>query len=85
MAAVEWNKMRAAEALLELGADPNHVVEDGATPLHVALRKRRKPELVRRLVDHGARGDVRDAAGVTPLDLPRRRRDPVLRTLAEEL
>ena len=85
LAAVDWNKPAAAAALLELGAIVDYQSEDGRTPLHTALRKRRDSSFVQLLVDHGARGDIEDGSGETATDLLKRRRDPVMRALADRL
>lgn len=85
LAAVNWNKPAAAAELLKLGADVNYQDGDGRTPLHIALRKRRDKSLVELLVDHGARGDIKDGKGETAGELMRRRRDPAFREMARRL
>jgi len=85
LAAVDWNKPAAAAELLKLGANVDYQDKDGRTPLHSALRKRRERDFVQLLIDHGARGDIRDATGETARDLLSRRRDPAFRAMAESL
>lgn len=61
-----------AQAVLEqvsAGADPNSVRdEDGATPLHVAVRAA-QPEVVTILLANKAEPQLRDQSGATPLHL----------------
>lgn len=57
--------------LLAAGADPNQPDADGYTPLHVvaATRQLRHPEFVaRRLINGGARIDLRNTRGLTPIE-----------------
>jgi len=58
----------AAEEILKLGADPNIPDKLGYTPLHLAAWAG-KAQLVRALVASGARLDMKDNDGKTPLDL----------------
>ena len=52
-----------------LTGDPvNTTSNEGMTALHVAVRSR-NPSLVRYLLDKGARTDIKDASGRTPLDV----------------
>ena len=52
-----------------LTGDPvNTVSNEGMTALHVAVRSR-NATLVRYLLDKGARTDIKDASGRTPLDV----------------
>ena len=55
-----------AEALVVAGADVNRVDNFGTTPLHDAARTG-ADGLTRFLLAHGARPDVRDRSGLTPL------------------
>lgn len=59
-------------ALLENKADPNTVAstDNGMTPLHQAVKSGRE-DLVFALLDAGARADLPDVLGVTPLELAR--------------
>lgn len=61
-----------ARILIEAGADPNSVGEDGGTPLHRACHHDR-PELVAALLDHGADLAVANRWGRTPLHVAVRR------------
>jgi ankyrin repeat protein len=53
---------------LDSGADVNAANPAGLTPLHQAARVLR-PALAHELIAHGARRDVRDENGKTPLDI----------------
>ena len=58
----EWSEAENLEAVkmcLDLGIDPNVADADGRTALHGAAHKGRN-EVVRLLVDHGAKLDARD-------------------------
>lgn len=61
-----WNGKVAL--LLELGADIHATDRSGDTPLHRATASG-KAEAVRLLLARGARADVRNGAGLTPLEL----------------
>lgn len=72
-AAIRGNA-RAAEALLEAGADANLRDAGGRTPLHVVASRRVPPlavyaDVTRVLLEGGAKPNVRDASGATPLAL----------------
>jgi ankyrin repeat protein len=54
--------------LVGFGADPNAVTEDGSTALHLATT-RRLNRVIQALADGGARLDVKNAKGQTPLAL----------------
>jgi ankyrin repeat protein len=58
---------QAVRLLLERGADVNATGTNGATLLHQSVN--RGEAFVRLLVEHGARLDLRDAGGRTPLDI----------------
>jgi len=60
--------LEAVQLLLELGADVNTGNSGGQTPLHGAVY-RAADDLIKFLVDAGARTDAEDAAGRTPLRL----------------
>ena len=53
--------------LIDKGADPNLVNENGETALHVAVS--RGDALVRFLAENGTRLDIKDKFGRTPLDV----------------
>jgi ankyrin repeat protein len=59
--------LAAAKLCLEHGADVNAVGDNGQTALHVAVGV--SDELVKYLVERGARLDVKDQLGRTPLDV----------------
>ena len=63
--------LEAVQLLLELGADVNTGNSGGQTALHGAVY-RAADDVIRFLVDAGARTDVEDAAGRTPLRLAER-------------
>jgi hypothetical protein len=83
--AVGHSRFAAAEELLKLGADPDAVNSKGLTALHMMLKKDSDKKHIAMVVRCGARGDIRDKAGVTAIDILRRKRDPELRKLAEVL
>ena len=58
---------QAVELLLEHGLDVNAVDSDGTTLLHQNVD--RGAAFVRMLLEHGARPDLRDGSGRTPLDV----------------
>jgi hypothetical protein len=73
---LHWAGIRAQwsafVALLEAGADPNAVGDDGGTPLHWACHHDR-PDMVAKLLDAGALLDVHNQWGRTPLHVAARR------------
>jgi hypothetical protein len=85
LAAVKVSHFGPAEALLDLGANVDFRDPGGMTALHYMLKKQSDTKTVRMVVAHGARGDIPNADGITPVDIMRRKRDPELRALAEEL
>ncbi|KAM3607069.1 uncharacterized protein V6R79_001470 [Siganus canaliculatus] len=66
-AACSNQHLGAVRKLLQLGASVNSSVS-GDSPLHIAARLS-SPELVSLLLDHGARGSLRNSEGKQPLDL----------------
>ncbi|MGH9949221.1 MAG: sigma-70 family RNA polymerase sigma factor [Pyrinomonadaceae bacterium] len=68
--AAEWGRRDAVELLLQKGADPNgaNVKYDGWSPLHLAIHQDHAPaghaEIVRILIDYGARIDIWAAAAM---------------------
>ena len=83
LGAVSWSKFGPAEELLKAGADPNFRNKEGATALHIMLRKSSAPEHFQLFARHGARGDIADAEGRTADQMLRRKRDPGYRKAAE--
>ena len=64
---VSWTK-----AWLEEGADPNLPNNEGNTALHLALVPAPcNSAIVQLLIDHGAKTDIKNTAGKTPMDLCR--------------
>jgi ankyrin repeat protein len=63
----EESTLAAMKLLIERGADPNLVNDNGETALHVAVS--RGDALVRLLAGSGARLDIKDKFGRTPLDV----------------
>jgi len=81
--AVKWSKFRAAEALLELGAEPDAQDGAGRTAVHCMLKKGSDPAHVELFIRKGARIDIPDGEGRTAREILARKRDPRLRRLAE--
>jgi len=83
LAAIQWNRFVAAEALLKLGADVNF--QDSKrkmTALHHVLKQRSDKKHIRMLIKYGARGDLKNGSGVTAAEIMRRKRDPDFRAMA---
>ncbi len=85
LGAVKWSKFAAAEEFLKLGANPDYRDKHGMTALHYMLKKASDAKHIAMAVRHGARGDIKDKSGKTVIDILRRKRDPVLRRIAEQL
>jgi hypothetical protein len=68
LAAVVHKRRRAAERLLDGGADPNRVHPLFGTAVHAAVGAG-EVELLRLLLDRGADGSARNAQGQTPLEV----------------
>ncbi len=83
MAAIKWSHFEEAEVFLELGATPDVKDKDGATALHLMLKKGSDPKAIAMVIRHGARGDIPDREGKTARDILSRKRDPALRALAD--
>ncbi len=82
---IRWSRFRAAEALLDLGADVNALDEKGLTALHLMLKKGSDKRWFERLIARGARGDIPGPDGRTAIEIMRRKKDPGLRGMAEVL
>jgi ankyrin repeat protein len=67
---VDPRAVETVETLLNAGADVNATNATGRSALHHAATIR-QPALANELLAHGARRDLRDASGKTPLDLAR--------------
>ncbi len=83
MGAIQVSHFAEAEVLLELGANPDAKDNDGATALHLMLKKGSAPEHIAMVIRHGARGDIPDREGKTAHEILGRKRDPTLRALAD--
>jgi len=83
--AIKISHFGPAKVLLELGADPNYRDRRGMTALHYMLKKGSDKRHFAMLLAHGARGDIRNAEGVTATDLLSRKKDPAFRRMAEKL
>lgn len=70
---------RVVEALLDRGGDPNVAMDaqTGQTPLHFAAAAG-ETAVARLLIRRGARLDVKDADGLTPVDAALKGKDPKL-------
>ena len=74
--AAEHGNLHTLDLLLRSGQfDPNLPTVDGDTPLHAAVR-RGQPDLVCRLLLHGARSSIPNRDFITPLDAARDFPDP---------
>ena len=60
-----WNRLKAAKALAELGANVNVQDKRGRTALHIGIEKEYDPALLTWLVKHGASPDIPDREGKT--------------------
>jgi ankyrin repeat protein len=85
LGAVKWSRFRAAECLLEHGADVDYRDPHGMTALHYMLKKGTDAKHLHTLVAYGARGDIPDAKGATAAQILARKRLPAFRKLAREL
>lgn len=83
LTAVKGGRREATATLLELGADVNFQDPKHRTPLHWALRNGADAAMIRLLLEHGARGDIKDSDGRTPSEIMRRKKDPEIRKLGE--
>jgi ankyrin repeat protein len=81
------DKIAAIQFSVEQGVDINAADGTGQTAMHIAARQS-SPTIVAALVDRGARVDVKDKQGRTPIDVARGiggRGQPVVRTEIVEL
>ncbi len=81
LAAVQSNRLSAAEELLNLGADVNFQDRKGMTALHYLLKRGRDIKYVRMLLKHRARTDIKNVTGISAADILMRKRDPQWRKL----
>jgi uncharacterized protein len=75
----EVNVLKAMQLCLERGIDVNAVNQDGDTAIYAALGS---PGYIRFLADHGAKLDVKNRRGQTPLDVALRGREVSAPTVA---
>jgi ankyrin repeat protein len=85
LSAVKNSHFRAAEALLERGANVNFQDSHGMTALHYMLKKDSDKRHFRMLLRHGARGDLKDKQGKTAAEIMSRKRDPDFKRMASDL
>jgi uncharacterized protein len=83
--AIQWSRFAAAEQLLKLGADVDYQDSKKMTALHYLLKKGSDKKYVRLLIHYGARGDLKNAKGVTAAEIMSRKRDPEFRKMAQQL
>src|SRR5215469_5731966 len=80
-----WGHFAVARELLGLGANVNLQGSKKMTALHYMVQNGADTKHIRMMLDHGARVDLAGASGATVLEMMRRKRDPHMRKLAEEL
>lgn len=85
LSAVKWSHFRAAQALLDLGANVDFQDRRGMTALHYMLKKDSDERHLRMIVAHGARGDIPNRDGVTAAQIMGRKRSSALRQLGARL
>ena len=85
LSAVKNSHFRAAEALLEHGADANFQDSRRMTALHYMLKKDSDKRHFRTLLRYGARGDLKNQSGETAAEIMARKRDPDFKAMATEL
>ena len=85
LSAVKNSHFRAAEALLEHGADANFQDSRRMTALHYMLKKDSDKRHFRTLLRYGARGDLKNQSGETAAEIMARKRDPDFKAMANEL
>lgn len=74
LAAMEGHT-KACEFLLDAGADPLHVADDGGTCLHAAIKGKTSKDLIRRLASYKQLVNGKRKDGMTPLLLALQERD----------
>jgi ankyrin repeat protein len=84
LGAVKTSHFRAAEALLERGANVNFQDSQGMTALHYMLKKDSDKRHFRTLLRHGARGDLKNDKGETAAEVMSRKRDPDFKAMATQ-
>jgi ankyrin repeat protein len=76
LAAVQWNRFKAAEELLKRGADPNYQDSKGMTALHCMLKKGADKKYLRMILGYGAKTNIKNKAGATAAAIMMKKRDP---------
>lgn len=84
LSAVKGGHWAAAKELLNLGANVNFQDPKQRTALHWALKNGAPKQQVRLLLDHGARGDLKDEDGRNAAEIMKRKKDPELGKMAEQ-
>ena len=85
LSAVKNSHFRAAEALLERGANVNVQDSRGMTALHYMLKKDSEKRHFRMLLRYGARGDMKSKNGDTAAEIMSRKRDPDWKAMASTM
>ena len=83
--AIKTSHFRAANALLDLGADVDFQDQPGMTALHYMLKKRSDERHFRMIANYGARGDLPNRDGVTAKEIMMRKRGAAFREMALQL
>lgn len=74
----DWHDLEGARYLLEHGADPNQRWGHGFRPIHHAIRRDNRLEMVEVMLDHGADPTLGEGAGTAVALAARRGRGDVL-------
>ena len=82
---MQWGRTRGLDWLLTHGADPNAAdKKTGNTPLHGAARIGSSAKVVNKLLEAGARTDLKNKDGKTPVEVARQAgKDRVVKQLNE--
>jgi hypothetical protein len=83
--AIGWSRFDGARVMLELGADVNFQDSKKMTALHYMLKKGSDKKHIKMLVDHGARGDLKNKDGMTAAQIMMKKKDPDYRAMAARL
>jgi ankyrin repeat protein len=83
--AIGWSRFEGARVLLELGANVNFQDSKKMTALHYMLKKGSDKRHIKMLVDHGARGDLKNKDGMTAAQIMMKKKDPDYRAMAPRL
>jgi uncharacterized protein len=85
LSAVKSSHFRAAQGLLEHGADVNFQDNREMSALHYMLKKDSDKRHFRMVLRYGARGDVKNASGETAAEIMSRKRDPEFKSMSKDL